>query len=126
MCVGLLLAKESHPIFTSDLKAYILAMRKHFTSYEKLWSGELFKVLKHVNDCPNQIFLFHDDDIYFDNVEILRTEVKRATAGLARSYISLGLCMVFLGVSVISSVHIKRKNVDLYCKHMHCVPDPGS
>merc|ERR1719409_2509716 len=40
---GLLLAKEDHPIFTSDLKEYILAMRKHFTSYEKLWSGELFK-----------------------------------------------------------------------------------
>jgi len=40
---GLLLAKEDHPIFTSDLKEYILAIRKHFTSYEKLWSGELFK-----------------------------------------------------------------------------------
>jgi len=40
---GLLLAKEDHPIFTSDLKAYILAIRNHFTCYEKLWSGDLFK-----------------------------------------------------------------------------------
>ena len=85
LCAGLLLAKEDHPIFTSDLKEYILGIRNHFTCYEKLWSGELFKVLKYVNDCGTQIFLFLNDDVYIDNVEILCAEVKRATAGLARS-----------------------------------------
>merc|ERR1712032_957423 len=40
---GLLICKADHPIFTDDLKAYILGMREHFTCYDKLWSGELFK-----------------------------------------------------------------------------------
>jgi len=40
---GLLICKADHPLFDSESKAYILAIRKHFTCYEKLWSGELFK-----------------------------------------------------------------------------------
>jgi len=40
---GLLLSKADHPLFESDSTAYILAIRKHFTCYEKLWSGDLFK-----------------------------------------------------------------------------------
>lgn len=41
---GLLIAKEDHPLFEiGGLKDYILAQRAHFTCYEKLWSGPLFK-----------------------------------------------------------------------------------
>ena len=111
---GLLLAKEDHPIFTSDLTEYILALRNHFTCYEKLWSGELFKVLKHVNDCGTQICLFLNDDVYIDNVEILRTEVKRATAEFF-----LGFSM-FLGVCHVYCSHKKEKAYDeLYRKHIY-------
>ena len=41
---GLLICKADHPLFDSESKAYILGIRKHFTCYEKLWSGELFQV----------------------------------------------------------------------------------
>ena len=44
LIAGLLICKESHPLFDSESKACILAIRKHFTCYEKLFAGELFKV----------------------------------------------------------------------------------
>lgn len=40
---ALLICKEDHPLFDDESKAYLLAIRKHFTCYEKLWSGDLFK-----------------------------------------------------------------------------------
>merc|ERR1711934_966570 len=92
---GLLLAKEDHPIFTSDLKEYILGIRNHFTCYEKLWSGELFK------------------KFYAPKRKELRLDLQDHYTVLLLGFLDdVSWCM--------SSVHTKRKKVydELYREHI--------